>query len=103
MGIGGEGAFFGVEFALFIDISLIDVDGEDIGDKHIVGPQRDDLCHSAFDGNGAFFHHRAGNLACLLAGQLTSGKFIQILAALNAAKINGTNDMGRGQIDNKFS
>ena len=39
-----------MEFAVFVDQTFIDMDGDDIGDEHIVRAHRDDIGHAAGKG-----------------------------------------------------
>lgn len=59
VGVGGEGAFFDVEFAVFVDVSLVDIYRHDISYKHIVGAELHHVRHLALNAHGAFCDHRA--------------------------------------------
>ena len=54
MGVGDKSGLFQIQRAGLVDIFVIDIDGDDFGQKHIVRAERADFQHLAFQRDRAF-------------------------------------------------
>ena len=103
VGIKDDAALPKIQFSRFINVFVIDVNGNDFGDEHIVASEMLDLFDFAFQRKRALSKDRRFDSAGLEGCQFHFLEFIGVAAGAYAAEVGGTDKIGSSNVDAEFA
>lgn len=103
VGKGGEVGTVKVEFAVAVDERFVDVYMENIGEKHIMRAEGDDLGDAALKREGGLSDEGASNLRRGFGSKMASLEFIDLSSGIDAAIVDGADHIGGGKVDDELA
>ena len=86
-----------------INVAVIDQHVDDLRQKHVVRPERQDLPHAALDDDGRLLQRRSRHDRAAQGRESRLAEFVVVTTRTDAAPVDGTRHGSRGEVDRELA